>query len=328
MTTDYQKAIDLLESADTVAVFMHVNPDPDCIGSSLAFSAFLRKMGKKAYSFTPDTRSTSMIMKKNECLPHFSRLNKCDEKKFDLSVAVDLGETGRIGQLALPLFEKGEKSLVIDHHETFSDFADVTIREKDASSAAQIIYKLLCKIDKSLIDKDIATLLYAGILTDSGNFSYEMTSSETFMIAAELLSYGVDFVDITRKLTKDEPYNVFRLKTNVLSNAKFICDKKIGIISFSRKDFLDTGTAEKDTDGIVNLIQNIDSVLLAVSLSEVGDKQYKVSFRSKGNVSARKCAEFFGGGGHDKAAGCRVNGDYDTVYKAVTDVAYAQILHV
>ena len=327
-TNNYEKAISLLKEAQTVAIFMHINPDPDCLGSALALSAFLRKLGKKVSVFTPDTKTTSMIASRMLFLPYVDTLNKGDRNGFDLSVAVDLGDTGRIGDWALPLFYKGEKSLVIDHHETFSDFAAVTIREQDAGSTAQILYKMLCEYDKDLIDKDIATLLYAGIVTDCGNFSYNCTSEESFVIASELLRYGIDFSEITRKLTKDVEYNVFRLKTKILSETRFFFDNKMAVITFRKKDFIDTATTEKDTDGIINEVQNITSVLLSVSIAEVGTDSYKISFRSKGEVNARACAETFGGGGHYNAAGCRLHGSFEEVFEKLLAVGKKNILYV
>ena len=107
----YQEAISFMEKADSVAVFMHINPDPDCIGSALALALFLKKKGKKVSVFTPDTKTTSMVPEKVKFLPHIDMFNKCDRKDFDLSVAVDLGETGRIGDLALPTFFKGRGAL-------------------------------------------------------------------------------------------------------------------------------------------------------------------------------------------------------------------------
>ena len=325
---NYSEAIALLEGAETIAVFMHINPDPDCIGSALALASFLRNKGKKAYVFTPDTKTISMIPERVKFLPNVSLLNKCDKRTFDLSVAVDLGETGRIGDLALPLFYKGEKSLVIDHHETYSDFADVTVREEKASSAAQIIYKIMCRYDKNAVDKDIASLLYAGIVTDCGNFTFESTSEETFSIAAELLTYDIDFSDITRRLTKFIDYNVYRLKIRVLNETRFFVDNKLAVIVFRQKDFLDTGTKEKDTDGIINEVQNITSVLLAISISECGTDRFKVSFRSKGGVSARACAEAFGGGGHFNASGCRLSGKFEDVFDSLLAVAKSKLQYV
>ncbi len=325
---DFLKAIEMMKEANSVAVFMHVNPDPDCIGSALALCLFLRNEGKNAYVFTPDTKTMNMIPERTKFLPRMSLLNKCDVKSFDLSVAVDLGETGRIGDFALPLFYKGETTLVIDHHETFSDFATYTVRDETASSTAEILYQLLHLYNDKSIDKDVASLLYAGLVTDSGNFSYESNSPTTFSVASKLLEYGIDFHEITRRLTKDVDYNVFRLKMRVLNEAKFFADNKLAVIVFRQKDFMDTATKEKDTDGIINEVQNVTSVLLAISVAEVGTDRFKVSFRSKGGVSAKACAEKFGGGGHFNASGCRLTGKFEDVLDSLIAVGKSNLLYV
>ncbi len=328
MTNSFDKAIEMMSEAGTVAIFMHVNPDPDCVGSALALCLFLRKKGKKAFVFTPDTRTTHMIPEKIKFLPHFDLLNKCNEVIFDLSIAVDLGETGRIGDFALPLFYKGERSLVIDHHETFSDFAEYTVRDEKASSTAEILTQLLFQYDESAIDKDIACNLYAGLVTDCGNFFYECTSKKTFEVAASLIEFGIDITDITRRLTKDIDYNVYKLKIKVLSEARFFFDNKMAVIVFRKKDFMDTATNEKDTDGIINEVQNISGVLLSVSIAEVGTDRYKISFRSKGSVSAKECAEYFGGGGHFNASGCRLSGAFDDVLNRLVSVGKSRLQYV
>ena len=307
---------------------MHINPDPDCVGSALALGAFLQKCNKNVSVFTPDTKTTRMIASKMHFLPCFDMLNKGQREGFDLSVAVDLGDTGGIGDWALPLFVKGEKRLVIDHHETYEDFSDCTVREKESGSTSQILYKILCEYDRRLIDKDIATLLYAGMVTDCGNFSYECTSKETFFIASQLMDYDIGISEITRKLTKDVEYNVFKLKTKVLSETRFFVDNKMAVIVFTKDDFMRTATTEKDTDGIINEIQNITSVLLSVSIAEVGTDSYKVSFRSKGKVSAKACAEAFGGGGHFYASGCRLHGKFDEVFDKLISVGKSNLLYV
>ena len=325
---NFSDAIKMLDVAESVAIFMHINPDPDCLGSALALCLYLKKKGKKAYVFTPDTKTTSMLADKMLFLPGIKLLNKCDVDRFDLSVAVDLGETGRIGEYALPTFYKGEKSLVIDHHETFGDFADLTFRDAKASSTAQLLFFLLAQYDESVIDKDIATLLYAGLVTDSGNFLYESTNEDTFFVAQKLVGYGINLTDITRRLSKDVVYNVFRLKMKILNETRFYCDNKMAVIVYRRNDFLDTATSEKDTDNIINEIQCITSVQLAISIAEVGTNRFKVSFRSKGEVSARACAEAFGGGGHLNASGCRLSGPFEEVYEKLIAVGKSKLLYV
>ncbi len=319
MEKTYKRVKDEIIKAHKIALFMHINPDGDCIGSVLALYMFLKKMDKDVCCFSANQEIP--VPKKLQFLPHSNEFNSCKDKKFDLSICLDVADPSRLGDQVFKIFLGGKTKIVIDHHVQHVDFVNIVLREHEAASTTQILYKLLCFIDKSIIDKDIATALYAGLVTDSGAFSFSNTSKETMFVAGELISYGIDNSEINRKLIKDLTIDVFNLKNRVYSNAKFYEKNQLGIIVFRKEDFIATKTSENETEGLINGIINIDSVELAVSISEIGDKQFKVSFRSKHNVNASACAKCFGGGGHFFAAGCRVYGYFDDVYDKILNVA-------
>jgi phosphoesterase RecJ-like protein len=321
MNDIYGKVVGVLKSAHDIAVFMHINPDCDCIGSAIALCTFLNNAGKNASFFSPDLTTTDGIGEKYEFLPHFDKFNAADTEQFDLSVGVDVGDAGRLGDAAYRKFAKSKCNLVIDHHEIHEDFAQLNLRESGAASTTQILWKIMKLYGKQYVDKDVATLLYAGLVSDSGGFSYECTTAETHATAAELLPYGINNSRISEILLKDITRNVFVLKNRVLSAAKFYENGRIGIMVFRQSDFNDTGTTEKDTDGLITSLQNVINVDLAISIAEVGDKKFKLSFRSKNDVNAAACAKCFGGGGHYRAAGCRIFGNFDEVYERVIAVS-------
>lgn len=317
--------ISLIKKSQNVAVFMHINPDCDCIGSAIALTLFLRKAGKKAFFFSPDLKTTDMIASKYNFLPCFGEFNTADTDHFDTAIAVDTGDAGRIGEIAFKKFIKIKTNIVFDHHEIHEDYAQWTYRESNAASTTQILYKMMMKYNAKLIDRDIAICLYAGLVTDSGGFSYENCSSETYKVASELLTYGIPHNEICDKLMKATSLPVFTLRNRVLNNAKFYEQNRIGIIVFRQEDFLLTKTTDKDTDSIINYIRDVDSVEIAVSLAEVGEKRYKISFRTKKYANAAACAQVFGGGGHIRAAGCRMQGYFEDVYQKVLEIAIHEL---
>lgn len=213
--------------------------------------------------------------------------------------------------------------IAIDHHASFKRFADLSYVEKDACACAQIIYKLLKEM--KLLDKTIAKLLFGGIVTDSGCFAFSSVSCETHEFAADLMSYGFDASDVIfnvyRKTTKER----FELKSRVLAKAKFFNDDQIGFLTFSKEDFEKTHTSTADTEGIVNELIDIDKVKVAIAISEVGDKNFKVSIRSKEPIDASEIAGAFGGGGHKRAAGCRANGYLEDVIDRLKKLASDRI---
>lgn len=327
MNNDFFEIKKMFSEANAIAIYMHVNPDCDCLGSALALYAFLTKMGKKAVVFSPDLTTNQMYPEKIRFLPGFDIVNTNESNitKFDLSVGLDTGDAGRLGEIAFRKFVKARKTLVIDHHEIHEDYAQYTYREWDAVSTTQILYKLFCYINPEFIDKDTATCLYAGMVTDSGGFTFESNSAESYYIASKLIEKGIDFSAICERLLKDITKRVYILKNRVLSRTKFYENDRIAIIVFRLKDFEETNTSDKDTDGIINNAQNVCGVDLAISIAEIAPKKYKLSFRSKNNVNAAACAKCFGGGGHYRAAGCRLFGDFDDVYEKVLTMAKEMI---
>lgn len=317
--TTYKDAIKLLSDSKSIAVFMHINPDGDCISSALSLYLYLKKLGKDVVCFSQNFDS-SVIASKFSFLPSINEINAIPPaKEYDLCVGVDIADAGRLGDACFRLFMKGINNLVIDHHIADSEFAKNVIRESTAASTTQIVYKLLKQFDKKLIDDDIAACLYTGLVTDSGCFSYSCTSQETHIIASELKQYNFDAAEIVRRVMKNISRNVYNLRNRVLSKTEFFENDTIGLITFFSTDFSDTGTTEKDTEGIINYVLDIDSVELAIAISEIAPRSFKVSFRSKHSVDAASCARCFGGGGHHNAAGCRVYGYYEDVKNKILD---------
>lgn len=317
--SEYSNVIQLLKKAKNVAIFMHINPDCDCIGSAIALWRFLKNDGKNATFFSPDLTSVDMISRKYAFLPFFDYFNRIENPEFDLAVAVDTGDAGRVGDVAFKKFIKIKQNAVIDHHEIFENFSKNVIREHNSASTTQILFKIMCEYDKSLIDKDIATLLYAGLVTDSGGFTFENCSPETYRTAADLVSYGINHSEICNRLLKSTAKNVFDLRNRILAQTKFYENGRLGIIVFRQNDFIETGTTDADTDGIINFVRDVEGVDLAVSIAETGDKKYKVSFRSTEKVNSAFCARCFGGGGHARAAGCRIYGYFEDAYNKILD---------
>lgn len=304
------KCAKALLSASKVAIFSHINPDGDTLGSSLALYRALVLLGKQADLYC-----------ENDVKPFYSSMlgaekyNKPTLDRYDLCVACDCGDLGRLGSLS-DVFLSAKETLNIDHHKTNDRFAKVNLIFPQASSTCEIMFDLLKLIDEkqSCIDDDVAKLLYTGIVTDSGGFSYSNVSSHTHAVAGQLLKYDFDAAAICEKYLKSITINKFYLKVRVLQNARFFEDGAIGIIRFTQEDFAITNTSEEDTDGLINNIRNIDGVQVALAITDTAvANSFKVSIRTTDIVDASAIASTFGGGGHKNAAGCRLNGFYEDV---------------
>ncbi len=312
---DYQNVILEIKRAKTIAIISHVNPDGDTVGSSLAIFKALEMYGKKPYIFCDDP-----ISGKISILAGVENYNKDRADKYDLSIAVDCADMERMGN-SIAEFKRGRRKMVIDHHKTNRKYGDVNLLDINAAASAQVVTFLLDEM--GLLNEEIAKLLYSGLVTDSGGFSFSSVTTETMIAASKLLKFDIKAHEINEHFLKKIKMNIYKLKARVLEKAKFYDNNSIGIITFMQSDFDATGTDTTCTEGIINNIINVIGIKVAVAISEVGDKNFKVSVRTGDDVDSSKIALVFGGGGHKNAAGFRVNGFYEDVeekiLKAVRD---------
>ena len=301
----YEALSAAIHSADKVALFMHVRPDGDAAGSALATKHYLENLGKKVDILIENPLELRQQLK---ILPGFSEIGKCRFRRYDLGIALDTATSARLGTKCQALYYgRCSEHAVVDHHVSSEDFGEIIVREPGAASTAEILFRIFSEHDKNAIDLNVATCLYAGIVTDSGALTFSNTSEETLTIAAKLAAYGVDRYTVVQKLFKEERREVFNLKLRVLSRAEFPAQGRCGIIVFKQSDFAATGTSDLDTEGLINNIINIEGIDLAIAASEREDmNSYQVSVRAKNGVNAAKFAEKFGGGGHVCASGLRL----------------------
>ncbi len=302
-----------INKANDIAVYCHTNPDGDALGSMLALYIALKNKGKtvSAYCDTP-------VPQKYKCLYASEDITFPQKRIHELAISVDCSDLDRLGQ-CMKSYLSARTQIAIDHHKSFARFAETCYVDGNAAACAQLIFKLL-KSYKA-IDKNIAQLLFSGIVTDSGCFAYSSVTQETHTIACELLEYGFDAADCIYKVFRSTSLNRFELKTRVLSKTRFFEDGKIAIIVFSKEDFDVTSTDTQDTEGIISELIDIDTVKIAYALSEVGLRSYKLSIRTKDPLDAADCANVFGGGGHKNAAGCRINGYLEDIIEKLIKIA-------
>ena len=308
-----------LEKAETISIFVHINPDGDCIGAGVALCRALNKMGKKAFVYSDDA-----VPEKYLFLPYvteYMKLTKDHVDKVDVAICVDVPALDRIGN-AIPQFLSARKQLAIDHHVSRAKFADVSAIDADAAAAGELVFELIKMLKQ--MDDEIAELLFASIISDTGCFQFSNTTDRTLRMAGELRKYKIDAQDIIYKAYSSISKEVFDLKQRVLNKCKFYENNKIGIITFTKEDFEKTNTTPAHTEGIISSIRNINCVKIAISIAEVAKNSYKVSIRTNDGYDATYIAGVFGGGGHKAAAGCRINGIYEDIIerllKASTDL--------
>lgn len=303
----------VLMQVNTVAIGGHVRPDGDCVGSTLGLYQYIKKCFPNIHVdvYLEDIPESfkSMIPVSEEIL------HEIDSKKiYDLFVALDCGDAGRLG-FSAPLFENAKATVCIDHHVSNTSFADENYIVPDASSTSELVYNLL---DKEKITTEIAECLYLGIVHDTGVFQYSCTSPETMEAAADLMRKGIRSNEIIDKTFYEKTYAQNQILGRALLESFLFMDGKC-IVSYITKKIMDFhGVTPKDLEGIVSQLRVIKDIEVAILLYETAPQEYKVSLRATGDIDVSKVAGFFGGGGHKKAAGVTMKG---TVHDILNNLA-------
>lgn len=313
------KIAEKLNCARSAAIFCHVRPDGDALGSGLALVLAMRNAGKNACLYceeeVPERLSIFPAMQTVKTqLP--------TQADFDLMISVDCADVTRMGVFATAYRKFKGTTINIDHHISNDKFAKLNY-VCDCTATCEIIPEVLSVAGFELT-KDIADLLAMGLLTDSGNFTHSDVSAKTFSVASSLRAAGADFSSIGYAMFTKQSKNRAVLYARVLSKMRFCLDDRLVFLTVTQKDFAETGTEKSQTEGFVDYPLSIDGVEVSIAVMEVKKGQYKASLRSK-RVNVNAVASEFGGGGHILASGCMLFGEYEEVIERLTYAVYKQL---
>jgi phosphoesterase RecJ-like protein len=175
-----------------------------------------------------------------------------------------------------------------------------------------MIYRLALTMDE-IPDKAFSECLYTSLLTDTGGYRYGKTSTTTFQISSHLVSHGVDPWHINSSIYENEPIERLKLLGKVLDTLSVSDCGRLAFLRIDAQMLEETGMTKNMLDGFINYARRVRGVEVATQLREIGERSFKISFRSSGHVNVAKLAEAFGGGGHYNAAGCVIEGDADSI---------------
>jgi bifunctional oligoribonuclease and PAP phosphatase NrnA len=297
---DWDDTVGALSAADEVVVAGHVNPDGDAIGSILAATLGLRKIGKKAWPTWGD--EPAEVPFNYRFLPGASEfVQPRDVPAASVFLALDCGVLDRLGVLE-GAAQRASLLINVDHHAGNTGFGDLNVVVTTASSTSELLTFLL--VDAGIeLDSQIATCLYTGIVTDTGRFQYGNSSPDVMRLAADLLTYGVPAVQVAQEVFESSPFGYLKLVGRVLDRA--VLHENAGFVySWLTLDDLEaTGVGVDETEKLIDQVRSTRSARVAAMFKEQGDGSYRVSLRSKGPVSVGAIARANGGGGHELAAG-------------------------
>ena len=246
----------------------------------------------------------------------FSELREPDGevREYDLFIAVDCAALDRLGK-AQPAFEKARKTLCIDHHVSNKGYALTNIIDGDASSACEVICRLL---DMEKISIDAASALYMGIAHDTGVFQYSCTGTRTMEIAGQLMAKGIDFTSIIKDSFYTKSYAQNHIMGRTIMESIMLLNQRCIVGYVRQKDMDFYGVEGKDLDGVVSQLRLTAGVEVAIFIYEMETQLFKVSLRSNGKVDVSRIAVFFGGGGHVRAAGVTMKGTFHDIINNLT----------
>jgi phosphoesterase RecJ-like protein len=302
--TEQEQVLQELRQADKLLLTTHENPDGDALGSLLAMHRMLEQLGKDSLMYmSPDEFPLPWEYRGFS----FEGLVGTPPADIALRTIVFL-DCGNIDRMPVDFLQaEGLHILNIDHHHDNTRFGTVNLVWPDASSTAEMVWRLSKELDVE-ITAGIADALYVGLVTDTGRFMYENTSPDAHRMAAELIEAGVQPHQVYRRLWEDLPFRRLQLLQRALASVERHDDGAMTIAHLTKQDYEVTGALETDSEGVVDHMRAVEGTRVAVLvrelLSEDREGMRKVSLRATdGSVDVSRLARVFGGGGHPQAAG-------------------------
>ena len=315
-TTDLEREFKKLEAiivtGQSFFLAGHLNPDGDTLGSMLAISSVLKRLGKQVYLFSSDPVPENLSF-----LPHVRSIKVGrlpPKKRFDAAILLECSTPGRGGDLSAVLRHAG-KVVNIDHHKTSELYGDVNIVESHSSSTAEIVYRLFYGMNVH-VTKTEAACLYVGIVTDTGRFHFPATSPRTLEVASRLLETGFKFSRINDLLYATKSCLALKVLGRALESLELLFAGRVAVITLKNSDFTDFNAAPEHTENVINYGMMVPGVKIAVLFREEPGR-LGVTFRSRGHADVSLLAKIFGGGGHRNAAGCKTQHGLDETRKKV-----------
>jgi phosphoesterase RecJ-like protein len=313
ISRDLEAVADVLRSADSIGVVGHVGPDGDALGSMIGLARAARLAGKHAVAsfdepfVVPEEMS---FLDASVLVPP-----KDFPRDLDVAVVVDTSVRSRVGALAGAM-EQADQLAVIDHHISDGSWGDVVAIDATAGATTELIHELLNILGWPM-DREVATALYTGLVTDTGRFQYSSTSPRTHRIASDLLERGVEPDVIGQKLFEEASFGYYEVASKVLGRSILDEDHAFVWSILEPSDLESAGIASHETDGLIDLVRMARGTEVACLLKRKDAGVIKGSLRSRGSVDVAAIARSFDGGGHHNAAGFTSAGDAASIIEQI-----------
>lgn len=310
----YSEIQSYINKGENFLITTHINSDGDAITSVLLFAVILDHLGKKYRILLDD-----QVPAKFDFLPQVNKIESRKDKKsgsYNYLVVLDASDLDRIGELK-KIISKEKKIINIDHHPSNLFFGDVNLVEPDKSSTVEIAYNLFSNYNIKLT-KNIATLVYTGIMCDTGRFLFPNTTSNSFDVASQMVAAGADPHEIGKNVYYRVSPDSMHLLSKALVTLDFHFNDKVSSMYLTLDSVSNNGNI--DTEGFVDYLMTIDRTEVQLFFKEVEKNLFKLSLRSRSYVDVNEIAKHFNGGGHLRASGCHIKGEIGEIKKRVLQV--------
>ncbi len=307
---DRRRIVERLGAASRVLLVLHVRPDGDSIGSTLAMAAALRALGKATEVVAPDPIPPNLAF-----VPGAGAVVDAGATRgsFDTALFLDCASLDRIGGATADL-ERAGPILNVDHHSSNQRYGEINYVEPQAAACGEVTYDLIRALGVAL-DVEMAVGLYVAIVTDTGSFRYQSVTARTHRIAAQLLGLGVRPAEVAERIWDNRSLASLRLEAAALRTLER--EGELAWMDVTPQMLAESGAAAYETEGLVNLPRSLEGVEVAVLFSDEGRGEVRVSLRSTARVDVSTVAVSLGGGGHARAAGCTLGMSLAAAHAAV-----------
>ena len=293
------KIAEQIYASEVIAIAGHVSPDGDAVASCIALATGIKKLGKTPVVLLESYPGRYTFLGLHE----FVKFDGHENIAPDLFICCDCGTKGRMGQ-AEAVFDECENTVVIDHHIINNGYGKINLVRANASSTCEIVFDLIEFM--GLMDKNIATALYTGIIFDTGGLRFNSTSPETMRKVAALMEYGVPFTEVFTRTMLIHSIEEVKIFSTVVGKIEFFKNLPIVYSTVTLAEMKAANAHKEDLEGIVEYMLNTKGAEVAVFIYQTGENTAKASFRSI-EFDVNKIASNWDGGGHVNAAGAAVN---------------------
>ena len=307
MTNPPAELVDRIKHGHRFVIASHQRPDGDAIGSSMAMALALQAIGKEA---TVVTDAIPPVFLQPFPAVDAIRITPEISDRFDAALIMECSELSRTGVKGL------DRSPVmnIDHHPGNKGYGAINWVDESAAACGEMAFSLIEAVGAPLTS-DVATHVYLAILTDTGSFHFSHLSPRTYEIARRCVEAGADPHWIARTHYDSNSLARVRIFGAVMNGMVIVDEGRVALLSITREKMTDLGGTNDDLEGLINFPLTVKDIEAVAFFKEIGDDDWRVSMRSKGNVDTGTIARAHGGGGHTNASGCAARGPIDDVYK-------------